>query len=99
AAFDLGVYGSKTTLICFILGDSHRRGFDLSLDWCEKLVNRGLVPKDDPSFKEFVLFATLYVESIWKKRNSIIHGGTMRTFEVIHTSLTSSFFCYREPIL
>ncbi|PON36491.1 hypothetical protein PanWU01x14_328000 [Parasponia andersonii] len=50
-------------------------------------LNRGRVLKDDPSFKEFVLFAALYMEAFRKNRNSIIHGGTLTIFEAIHRSL------------
>ncbi|PON35996.1 hypothetical protein PanWU01x14_332020, partial [Parasponia andersonii] len=63
------------------------------------LVLRGLVPKDDPSFKEFVLFAALCVGTVRKERNTITHGGAVRSYEALQRALATLFACYKEIIL
>ncbi|PON94494.1 hypothetical protein TorRG33x02_097410 [Trema orientale] len=63
------------------------------------MVLGGLVPKDDPSFKEFFLFAVLCVETVWKERNTITHDGRVRSFKALQWALATSFACYKEIIL
>lgn len=68
-------------------------------DWCLKLLDGVVIPRDCPSFDEFRIFAAVFVETIWKERNSIIHGGAATGFEAVSHSITSSMSLYLQVLL